>query len=119
MGRHFFGGVGRRASGVRGRRNGSPCGARTSANAGTSSAKVGENPPRRKSKVSWATLIVPGSVGPKPRPKGVGDGQLVHIPVPPRVRYTNGRTEEGRPTGRSDVSGQSRREPGLENPSGR
>src|SRR5438445_13123566 len=41
---------------------------------------------------SWATLIVPGSVGPKPRPKGVGDGQLVHIPVPPRVRYTDGRT---------------------------
>src|SRR5438445_7680944 len=72
--------------------NGSPCGACTSANAGTSSVKVGEKPARRKSKVSWATLIVPGSVGPKPRPKGVGDGQLVHIPVPPRVRYTDGRT---------------------------
>ena len=67
--------------------NVSPCGARTSANAGTSSAKAGEKPARRESKVSWATLIVPGSVGPKPRPKGVGDGQLVHIPVPPRVRY--------------------------------
>src|SRR5437762_8721258 len=67
--------------------NVSPCGACTSANAGTSSAKAGEKPARRKSKVSWATLIVPGSVGPKPRPKGVGDGQLVHIPVPPRVRY--------------------------------
>src|SRR4030081_3604861 len=72
--------------------------------------------PRRKSKVSWATLIVPGSVGPKPRPKGVGDGQLVHIPVPPRVRYTDGRTKEGRPTGRLDVSGQGCRELGLENP---
>ena len=26
-----------------------------------------------------------GLVGPKPRPKGVGDGQLVNIPVPPVV----------------------------------
>ena len=67
--------------------NGSPCGVSTSANAGTSSVKAGEKPARRKSKVSWATLIVPGSVGPKPRPKGVGDGQLVHIPVPPGSRY--------------------------------
>ena len=24
-----------------------------------------------------------GKSGPKPRPKGVGDGQLVEIPVPP------------------------------------
>ena len=43
--------------------NESPCGARTSANAGTSSVKAGEKPARRKTKVSWATLIVPGSVG--------------------------------------------------------
>jgi len=54
---------------------------------GTSSVKAGEKPARRKSKVSWATLIVPGSAGPKPRPKGVGDGQLVYIPAPPRDRY--------------------------------
>src|SRR5260370_23813078 len=79
----------------------------------------GKKRARRKSKVSWATLIVPGSVGPKPRPQGVGDGQLAHIPVPPRVRYTDGRTKEGRPTGRSDVSGQGCRELGLENPSER
>ena len=26
-----------------------------------------------------------GKSGPKPRPKGVGDGQLVEIPIPPRV----------------------------------
>ena len=25
-----------------------------------------------------------GQSGPKPRPKGVGDGQLVEIPAPPR-----------------------------------
>ena len=91
--------------------NVSPCGACASANAGTSSVKAGEKPARRKSKVSWATLIVPGSVGPKPRPKGVGDGQLVHIPAPPRVRYTDGGTKEGRSTGRSDESGQGCREP--------
>src|SRR2546425_11268217 len=90
-----------------------------SANADKSSVKGGKKRARRKSKVSWATLIVPGSVGPKPRPQGVGDGQLVHIPVPPRVRYTDGRTKEGRPTGRSDVSGQGCRELGLENPSER
>ena len=57
-------------------------GALGSENAGTSSVKAGEKPARRKSKVSWATLIGPGSVGPKPRPKGVGDGQTVDIPLP-------------------------------------
>ena len=53
-----------------------------SENAGMSNHKAGENPAHRKSKVSWATIIVPGLVGPKPRPKGVGDGQRVNIPVP-------------------------------------
>ena len=38
-----------------------------SENAGMSNYKVGENPTHRKSKVSWATIIVPGLVGPKPR----------------------------------------------------
>ena len=46
-----------------------------------SNDKADEKSARRKSKVSWATLIVPGLVGPKPRPKGVGDGQQVDIPV--------------------------------------
>ena len=32
---------------------------------------------RRKSKVSWGRLIRPGLVGPKLRPKGVGEGQSV------------------------------------------
>jgi hypothetical protein len=64
----------------------------------------------RMAEVSAARFILGGLVGPKPRPKGVGDGQLVHIPVPPRVRYTDGRTKEGRPTGRLDVSGQGCRE---------
>jgi hypothetical protein len=47
-----------------------------------SNDKIGEKPIHRKTEVSWATIIVPGLVGPKPRPKGVGDGQLVDIPVP-------------------------------------
>jgi hypothetical protein len=36
---------------------------------------------RRKSKVSCATLIGAGLVGPKARPKGVVDGKQVNIPV--------------------------------------
>ena len=45
-------------------------------NAGTSSTNVGESPTRRKSKVSRATRIVPGLVGPKASSAkgGVTDG---------------------------------------------
>ena len=39
----------------------------SSENAGISNLKTGENPVGRKSKVSRATVIVPGLVGPKPR----------------------------------------------------
>ena len=42
-------------------------GALGSENAGMSNHKIGENPVGRKSKDSWATVIVPGLVGPKPR----------------------------------------------------
>ena len=56
-------------------------GAVSSENAGMSNHKAGENPAHRKSKVSWATVIVPGLVGPKPRQCSVGDGQRVNIPV--------------------------------------
>ncbi len=49
-------------------------GAYRSENVGISSKKTGENPVHRKPKVSWATSIDPGLGGPKPRPKGVGDG---------------------------------------------
>ena len=48
-----------------------------------SSKKAGENPAHRKLKVSWATQIDPGLVGPKARPKGVVDGQQVNIPALP------------------------------------
>ena len=35
-----------------------------------------------------------GKSGPKPRPKGVGDGQLVEIPVPPRSVKSDGVTQK-------------------------
>ena len=50
-------------------------GVRRSENAGMSSVYLGENPGRRKSKVSYATSFDVGLVGPKPRPQGAGDGQ--------------------------------------------
>ena len=56
-------------------------GALSSENAGISNLKTGENPVGRKSKVSRATVIVPGLVGPKPRRISVGDGQQVNIPA--------------------------------------
>jgi hypothetical protein len=46
------------------------------------------------SEVSDGRLIRVGLVGPKPRPEGVGDGQQVNIPVPPRS--SDGGTQEGR-----------------------
>ena len=48
--------------------------------AGMSNDKTGENPVRRKPKVSWGRLIRPGLVDPKQRPKGVRDGYQVNIP---------------------------------------
>ncbi len=47
-----------------------------------SSVKVCEKHIHRKPEVSYATLIGVGLVGPKLRPKGVSDGQLVNIPAP-------------------------------------
>ncbi len=48
-----------------------------------SNTNSGENPEHRKPKVSWATQIDPGLVGPKARLKSVVDGQLVNIPALP------------------------------------
>ncbi len=39
------------------------------------------------SEVSPAMPVIRGLVGPKPRPKGVGDGQQVNIPVLSQDRY--------------------------------
>jgi hypothetical protein len=49
-----------------------------------SSEKESENLSRRKPKVSQARFVLLGLAGPKPRPKGVGDGQPVDIPAPLR-----------------------------------
>jgi hypothetical protein len=46
-----------------------------------SNDNIGENPIRRKSKVSCSTLIEAGLVGPKMRLKRIVDGQLVNIPA--------------------------------------
>jgi hypothetical protein len=62
--------------------------------AGISSANSDEKSGRRKPKVSWGRDIRPGLVGPKARPRGVADGQLVNIPVPSCVRLTEGVTQE-------------------------
>jgi hypothetical protein len=62
--------------------------------AGISSVKADEKSARRKPKVSWGREIRPGLVGPKARPRGVADGQLVNIPVPSYVRMTEGETQE-------------------------
>ena len=50
-------------------------GALGSENAGTSNRNAGESPARRKIKVSFATVISEGLVGPKPMAKAGGDGQ--------------------------------------------
>ena len=52
-----------------------------------SSDNPGKNPGHRKSKVSYATLIDVGLVGPKAKPKGDVDGQQVKIPAPLNFRF--------------------------------
>ena len=44
-----------------------------------------------------------GESGPKPRPKGVGDGQSVDIPIPPTDVITNGMTQEDKMCALLDV----------------
>ena len=69
-------------------------GAVSSENAGISNLKTGENPVCRKSKVSRATVIVPGLVGPKPRRISVGDGHQVNIPEQVVVVNSSRRTSQ-------------------------
>jgi len=52
-----------------------------SENVGMSNFKADEKSAHRKPKVSHATIIDVGLVGPKMRLKGVVDGQQVNIPV--------------------------------------
>ena len=60
-----------------------------------SNRNEGESPSHRKSKVSWAMVIIPGLVGPKARPKGVVDGHQVNIPELGIYRLTEGVTKKG------------------------
>ena len=78
---------GRGALPVQRSRLGRDGGALGSENAGMSSVRNVSKRSHRMAEVSAARFILGGLVGPKPRPKGVGDGQQVHIPVPPRARY--------------------------------
>ena len=55
-------------------------GAFGSKNVGTSNRNGGENPPRRKIKVSLAMSISQGLVGPKGMAKAALDGYMVNIP---------------------------------------
>ena len=57
------------------------CGGWRSENVGTSNRNSGESPEHRKPKVSLAMVINQGLGGPKGKPKGVPDGQLVNIPA--------------------------------------
>ena len=54
--------------------------ARRRDNVGTSNRNGGENPPRRKTKVSFAMIISEGLVGPKEMAKAGFDGYMVNIP---------------------------------------
>ena len=56
---------------------------------------MSENLIRRKSKVSLGRFVHQGLVGPKPRPKGVGDGYPVNIPEPSVNRYQLWRERNG------------------------
>ena len=55
-------------------------GALRSKNVGTSNHNAGENPARRKTKVSFAMTINEGLVGPKRMAKAARDGHMVNIP---------------------------------------
>ena len=55
-------------------------GVHRSENVGMSNRKGRESRPHRKSKVSWAMVIIPGLVGPKEMAKAASDGHMVNIP---------------------------------------
>ena len=55
-----------------------------------------------------------GKPGPKPRPKGVGDGESVENPMPPSNRLSEGVTQEGRRSARMEECVQARRVQGRQ-----
>ena len=67
-------------------RRGTGGGAHGSANAGMSSEKADAKSAHRKPEGSYGRVVRVGLGGPKPRPRGVGDGQPVSIPAPGTVQ---------------------------------
>ena len=59
------------------------CGLNSSENAGISSESIVRIYAVESLRVPGEGSSAQGKSGPKPRPKGVGDGQRVDIPVPP------------------------------------
>jgi hypothetical protein len=59
-------------------------GLHTRENVGMSNARQVRNLPVENPRFPEEGSSAQGQSGPKPRPKGVGDGQQVEIPVPPR-----------------------------------
>ena len=56
----------------------------TRENAGISSEREARNFPVESLRIPGEGSSAQGKSGPKPRPKGVGDGQSVEIPIPPK-----------------------------------
>jgi len=56
------------------------------------------------SKVSYATFVDVGLVGPKARPEGVVDGQAVNIRLLWQNRYQQREDEDGMLLGRNDTT---------------
>ena len=61
------------------------CGQYTRENAGISSEREARNLPVESLRFPGEGSSAQGKSGPKSRPKGVDDGQLVEIPVPPII----------------------------------
>ena len=86
----FWGGRGRGAFCGQRSPTGRTGGAYRSANAGTSSEKRVRNVFAVNLRFPGQRYSSQGQSGPKPRPKGVGDGQLVNIPTPPKTIQGSG-----------------------------
>ena len=65
--------------------SGSGSGQYTRENAGISSEREARNLPVESLRFPGEGSSTQGKSGPKSRPKGVDDGQLVDIPVPPKI----------------------------------
>ena len=68
-------------------------------NAGISSERKVRILPAENLRIPEEGSSAQGKPGPKVRPRGVTDGQLVENPVPPRTVMSEGVTQEGRLSG--------------------